>query len=109
MQEHESVRFQVIGFTDDREVPAEAPTAHEPAPAGPGEVAGEPPSQETRDQALSRARAQAVVAYLIKRGVGHWRLEASGRGRADPVADNESRQGRSRNRRVELQVRVPMP
>lgn len=53
---------------------------------------------------LSRRRAQAVVAQLVKRGVDPARLKATGFGRTKPVADNATAQGRSLNRRVEVSV-----
>jgi outer membrane protein OmpA-like peptidoglycan-associated protein len=53
---------------------------------------------------LSERRAQAVVAYLVKAGIASDRLEARGLGESQPVADNETEDGRARNRRVELRV-----
>ena len=51
---------------------------------------------------LSRRRAQAVVAWLVKNGVAAARLTSEGYGSSKPVADNNSPQGRALNRRVEL-------
>jgi outer membrane protein OmpA-like peptidoglycan-associated protein len=51
---------------------------------------------------LSLARASAVRAYLVQRGVPASRLVARGYGPADPVASNATAAGRARNRRVEL-------
>jgi outer membrane protein OmpA-like peptidoglycan-associated protein len=51
---------------------------------------------------LSQERADAVRAYLIERGVAPERLTAKGYGEANPIADNGSEAGRSKNRRVEL-------
>jgi OOP family OmpA-OmpF porin len=45
-----------------------------------------------------------VVAYLVKAGIARDRLEARGLGESQPVADNETEDGRARNRRVELRV-----
>jgi outer membrane protein OmpA-like peptidoglycan-associated protein len=56
--------------------------------------------------ALSRQRAQAVVAALVARGVVASRLEAVGLGAGQPVADNASADGRAKNRRVAI-VRLP--
>lgn len=53
---------------------------------------------------VSEQRAQAVVEYLVRRGVAEERLTAVGYGEAEPVADNGTREGRARNRRVELHV-----
>ncbi len=53
---------------------------------------------------LSQRRSKAVVDWLTKHGVDPKRLEAKGFGRARPVADNASAQGRALNRRVEVSV-----
>ena len=57
---------------------------------------------EAHNQKLSEARAGAVRAYLVDRGVDSSRLKAVGFGEAKPVADNQTELGRARNRRVEL-------
>ena len=54
------------------------------------------------NQALSEQRAAAVVAWLVKNGIGKDRLAAQGFGDTKPVADNSSEEGRAKNRRVEL-------
>lgn len=51
---------------------------------------------------LSEARAQAVVAALVAQGIESSRLAAKGHGQSQPVADNETEEGRAQNRRVEL-------
>ena len=51
---------------------------------------------------LSQQRANSVSAYLEKGGVASARLQAVGRGKADPIADDATAEGRRRNRRVEL-------
>jgi outer membrane protein OmpA-like peptidoglycan-associated protein len=53
------------------------------------------------NQALSEARARAVVEWLAARGVDRARLSAVGQGLAQPVADNATIAGRALNRRVE--------
>jgi outer membrane protein OmpA-like peptidoglycan-associated protein len=53
---------------------------------------------------LSRARAKAVVAALIKRGVDKSRLKSRGLGQRVPLVPNDSDENRSRNRRVELHI-----
>lgn len=51
---------------------------------------------------LSERRARAVRDYLVEQGVNPSRLVAKGYGQTRPLADNESREGRATNRRVEL-------
>jgi chemotaxis protein MotB len=54
------------------------------------------------NQQLSLKRAQTVVQFLISQGVNPNLLSAQGLGEADPVASNDTPQGRAQNRRVEL-------
>jgi outer membrane protein OmpA-like peptidoglycan-associated protein len=54
------------------------------------------------NQTLSVNRASAVTNYLMGQGIGAGRLQAEGRGSADPVGDNATAEGRALNRRVEL-------
>jgi len=56
------------------------------------------------NQALSQARAAAVVAALQGAGVAPDRLQPTGVGETQPVADNASEEGRRQNRRVELAI-----
>ena len=51
---------------------------------------------------LSLERAQATKNYLVSRGVSANQIQVAGRGEHEPVADNTSDTGRSRNRRVEV-------
>lgn len=53
---------------------------------------------------LSQARAMAVQAYLVKKGIAPKRLSAKGYGPANPVAPNTTEQGRAENRRIEFKV-----
>jgi outer membrane protein OmpA-like peptidoglycan-associated protein len=53
---------------------------------------------------LSQDRANAVLQYLLKKGIDKSRLEAAGYGPANPVADNKSAKGREANRRVEFHI-----
>ncbi|MFP5381950.1 MAG: OmpA family protein [Gammaproteobacteria bacterium] len=68
------------------------------------EVAGHTDSvnSDAYNQDLSQRRADAVRAYLVDKGIAAERLTAKGYGEANPVADNDSAEGRARNRRVEL-------
>jgi outer membrane protein OmpA-like peptidoglycan-associated protein len=60
-------------------------------------------SDET-NQKLSQSRAQAVVDYLILKGIAADRLQAKGYGKTRPVDTNLTAQGKSNNRRVEFLV-----
>ncbi|MAQ15825.1 MAG: hypothetical protein CMN30_13650 [Sandaracinus sp.] len=53
---------------------------------------------------LSQRRAQAVVAYLVSKGLAAERLEARGYGPDRPVESNDTREGRAANRRVEFHI-----
>ncbi len=55
------------------------------------------------NQALSQRRADSVRAYLVEHGVAAGRIEARGLGESNPVASNETPEGRAENRRVEIQ------
>ena len=57
---------------------------------------------DQRNQELSQTRADAVMAYLIEKGVSPTRLSAVGFGESAPVADNGTREGRAQNRRVQF-------
>jgi chemotaxis protein MotB len=58
----------------------------------------------TSNQDLSQKRAENVMAFLITQGVKPDLISAKGFGDADPVASNDTAQGRGQNRRVELSV-----
>jgi outer membrane protein OmpA-like peptidoglycan-associated protein len=53
---------------------------------------------------LSRARAEAVAAYLNERGVASGRLKTRGYGDLEPVDTNRTASGRARNARIELRI-----
>jgi outer membrane protein OmpA-like peptidoglycan-associated protein len=65
-------------------------------------------SHEHNDE-LSGARARSVMAYLIRRGIVPNRLEAKGYGKRKPIADNQTAEGRQKNRRVEFHIRTATP
>jgi len=56
---------------------------------------------------LSSARATSVTRYLISRGIGPQRLSAIGYADTRPLQSNNTEQGRQKNRRVALELRVP--
>ena len=74
----------VEGFTDNE-------------PIGPALRARFPSNLE-----LSSARADAVVRYLVQKGVPQNTISAQGFGEARPVASNDTPQGKAKNRRVEI-------
>jgi chemotaxis protein MotB len=80
---------RVEGYTDD-------------VPTGPG---GTYPT----NWELSAARALAVVRYLQEKGVDPTLLVAAGYGQFHPVASNDTPEGRSQNRRIELVLAADVP
>jgi len=58
----------------------------------------------TSNQILSQKRAENVMEFLLSQGVKPDLISARGLGDADPVAPNDTAQGRAQNRRVELSV-----
>ena len=56
------------------------------------------------NQKLSVKRSDAVKAYLVSKGIEKNRVYTEGKGEKQPVADNTSAAGRSKNRRVEIEV-----
>ncbi len=72
-----SLSMTVTGHTDDR---------------GPDDL----------NQRLSLARAQSVVDFFVAAGLNPERLAADGRGSAEPIAPNDTIEGRTQNRRVEF-------
>jgi outer membrane protein OmpA-like peptidoglycan-associated protein len=62
---------------------------------------------EDYNQALSQRRADSVRSYLVRQGINSGRLSASGMGKTDPVASNESASGRQQNRRVAVIINNP--
>ena len=60
---------------------------------------------EASNRALSKARAESVVAYLSERGIDPGRLSAAGAGSDTPIASNEDAAGRQENRRIDFEVK----
>ncbi|MCL1887139.1 MAG: OmpA family protein [Betaproteobacteria bacterium] len=56
------------------------------------------------NQGLSERRANAVKSYLVSKGVDPKKIYTEGKGKRQPVADNRTREGRAKNRRVEIEV-----
>lgn len=70
------------------------------------EVAGHTDSIGSADynQRLSERRAAAVRDYLISRGIAADNLQARGYGEEEPIASNDTEDGRQQNRRVEIRI-----
>jgi len=81
------------------ELAADCPTARFLV-TGHTDTSGDPALNEM----LSEARAVAVRDYLVWAGIAPLRLVAAGRGSSEPIADNATAWGRSRNRRIEIDV-----
>ena len=71
------------------------------------EVAGHTDSDgdDNTNMALSEKRAQAVAEYLIKAGLPADRLKAVGYGSSQPVAVNDTDEGKAKNRRIDFVVK----
>ncbi len=61
------------------------------------------------NEQLSLARAQAVSQALQKRGIPSARMSVAGLGAARPLAENNSKSGKARNRRVEIVIHAQSP
>jgi len=79
MNKYESVRVEISGHTDNI-------------------------GQAEANQALSFARAEAVKAYMVEKGVDSSRIEVRGAGFDEPIATNKNEEGRSLNRRIEFRI-----
>jgi len=58
----------------------------------------------TSNEILSQKRAEDVMAYIVSQGVNPDLISAQGFGDTNPVAPNDTAQGRAQNRRVELSL-----
>jgi len=76
-------------------------------PAAVIEIAGhtDTDGDDASNQALSEKRAQAVADYLVKAGLPPDRFTAIGYGSTQPVAGNDTDEGKAQNRRIEFLVR----
>ena len=76
-------------------------------PGRPVEVSGHTDGEGYYDLnlSLSKDRAVAVRSYLITQGIESGRLYAVGHGPDNPVADNNTNEGRRKNRRIEFHVK----
>jgi OOP family OmpA-OmpF porin len=58
------------------------------------------------NQGLSERRAQAVADYIISEGIDAAIIDVSGEGENNPIASNDTAEGRAQNRRVDINVGV---
>ncbi len=65
--------------------------------------------QAEQNRKLSQKRAEAVVKYLVGKGIDAGRLVAKGYGPDKPIADNKTAKGRQQNRRVEFIIQKAGP
>ena len=75
MQKNEDWRIRIVGHTDSQ-------------------------GSESHNQDLSERRAASVKTWLVENGVEASRMETEGKGESEPVADNQTIDGRALNRRV---------
>lgn len=59
---------------------------------------------ERQNQRLSEFRARAVANWLFNQGIDPQRIQTSGKGSSEPVADNSTEEGKAQNRRIEIMV-----
>ncbi len=59
-------------------------------------------SSNSHNMRLSLSRAKAVKNYLVSQGIDPDRVSAQGFGEGRPIADNSTKEGRTKNRRVEI-------
>ncbi len=64
---------------------------------------------DATNETLSRQRADSVRTVLVSRGVREEQITVVGNGETKPIADNATKEGRAKNRRVELHIDVPNP
>ena len=60
----------------------------------------------SKNLSLSKARASALVAWLVTSGVDKSRLQSDGKGSDKPIASNDAPEGRTENRRVEFEIKA---
>jgi outer membrane protein OmpA-like peptidoglycan-associated protein len=59
---------------------------------------------EAYNKKLSERRVNSVRDYIVKKGVESGRVSGQGFGESKPIADNKTKEGRAKNRRVEIKV-----
>jgi OOP family OmpA-OmpF porin len=79
LTDHPSLRIEIIGHTDNQ-------GTHE------------------HNMELSAARADSVKSYLVGMGIGEDRIVTSGKGPDEPIDTNDTKEGRTNNRRIEFKI-----
>jgi len=79
LKEYSALRISIVGHTDDQ-------------------------GDRAKNVDLSKARADAVKAYLVTQGIDPTRIETRGAGPDEPIADNKLAAGRQKNRRIEFKL-----
>ncbi len=79
LKENPSVRIRIVGHTDNV-------------------------GSDAANQTLSEGRASSVKNDIVGRGIAAERIETAGRGESEPVATNDTEEGRAQNRRVEFVI-----
>ncbi len=80
LKENEALRVVIVGFTDSK-------------------------GSDEYNLNLSRRRANAAVVYLSNKGISRRRIASvEGKGKSNPIAENETEEGRSKNRRTEINI-----
>ncbi|PSQ85246.1 MAG: OmpA family protein [Bacteroidetes bacterium QH_2_63_10] len=79
MKEFEETKILIVGHTDSK-------------------------GSESYNQDLSERRASSAAGYLQEQGLDSSRLNTVGKGESEPVATNETAEGRQQNRRVEVAI-----
>ena len=78
-KKHPNAKFHVIGYTDSR-------------------------GGDKYNQKLSEQRAESVKKYLVGEEIAPEKITSEGKGKADPVGDNKTKEGQFQNRRVVLKI-----
>jgi OOP family OmpA-OmpF porin len=79
MQDYPAIRIEISGHTDNR-------------------------GSDALNRQLARKRADYVKWWLVDKGIEASRIETAGHGPDKPVADNDTREGRQKNRRIEFRL-----
>jgi outer membrane protein OmpA-like peptidoglycan-associated protein len=80
LKENIETKIDIIGYTDNR-------------------------GNDSYNINLSKQRADEVKKYLISKGINETRLTTIGKGKANPIVNNDTEENRAKNRRVEFQIK----